>query len=63
MRSDDLTEDESTDDLIAVGEKVIEMAERVKTAHKVMPGAQATWAFEVEDDRFNVTVTVAEPKQ
>ncbi|MEW4459475.1 hypothetical protein AB1K42_15390 [Roseibium algicola] len=54
-------EDVSIDDLVAVGEKVIEMAERIKPVHKVMPGAQAAWSFEDENTRFNVTVTVSDP--
>jgi ferritin-like metal-binding protein YciE len=50
----------SLDDLIALGRKVEEMADRVKVVHAAMPGAQATWCFEIEDTRFRVVVRVAD---
>ena len=50
------------DDAVTIGYKIVEMAGRVKAMHGVLPGTQATWAFEIEDDRFSVVVTVAPPK-
>jgi hypothetical protein len=44
-----------------VGAKVIEMAERLKDVAAAIPGARATWNFEIDDVRFHVAVTVAEP--
>lgn len=47
------------DDLIAVGMKVTEMADRAKAMHAVVPGAQAKWVLEIDDIRFNVVVSIA----
>jgi len=41
-----------------VGAKVIEMAERVQTADKVVPGAQAKWGSEMDGVEFDVVVSV-----
>lgn len=49
------------DDAVTIGYKIVGMAGRVKAMHSVIPGAQATWAFEMEDDRFSVVVTVSPP--
>lgn len=41
------SDDDGVDDFAAayaVGEKVIEMADRLRTAEKFVPGARATWA-------------------
>lgn len=41
-----------------LGERIIEMAERVVVAHKVVPGAEATCSFELNDQVFQVIVRV-----
>lgn len=41
-----------------IGFKVAEMAERVQRMHALVPGSQASWAFEMDDVRFRVRVTV-----
>lgn len=46
------------DEAAAVGFKVVEMADRVKVADKVMPGSVARWSFEIDDVKFDVSVTV-----
>lgn len=43
-----------------VGAKVIEAANRVAKMHQAIPGARATWHFEIDDARFCVCVTVAD---
>jgi hypothetical protein len=43
-----------------LGNKIIEMAERVAVAHKCAPGAMATYVFEVDDVHFKVAVTIRE---
>jgi len=40
-----------------IGRKVIEMADRLKAVLAAVPGCQATWSFEIDDDRFRVVVT------
>ncbi len=47
-----------TDDAIAIGTKVAEMAERVRKFDQMIPGAQAKWFFEADDVRFRVLVSV-----
>ena len=42
-----------------IGFKIVEMADRVLVAHKVLAGSQAAWSFEMDDSRFDVVVTVA----
>ena len=49
------------DDAVIIGYKIVEMAGRVKAMHQVLPGTQASWTFEIENDRFSVVVTVAPP--
>lgn len=46
------------DDLITLGQKVVEMAERVEKVDPAVPGARMTWVFEMEDTKFKVTVEV-----
>ncbi|WP_417423565.1 hypothetical protein [Hoeflea sp.] len=41
-----------------IGMKVIEMADRLKPVQSVCPGAVASWAFEIDEVRFKVTVAV-----
>lgn len=49
-------------DIEEIGEKIVEMIDRVKVAHAAIPGAQATWVLEEEDGtRFKVVVTVDQP--
>lgn len=50
------------EDAIAIGLKIVEMADRLKPMHAVLPGTEATWAFQMDDQRFVVTMTMA-PKQ
>lgn len=47
-------------DVEEIGEKIVEMTDRVKVAHSVLPGSQATWVLEVDDIRFKIVVTVDE---
>ncbi|QPT08576.1 hypothetical protein [Sphingomonas paucimobilis] len=51
----------SPEDAENVGYKIIEMAGRVAVAHRCAPGAQARWCFGIDDARFEVCVTVAQP--
>lgn len=46
------------DDLMTIGEKIVEMAERVEKVDPAVPGARMTWVFEMEDTKFKVTVEV-----
>mgnify|MGYP001209320058 CR=1 FL=1 len=48
-------------DLEEIGQKIVEMTDRVKVVHAAMPGSQAKWVLEVDDVRFNVVVTVDTP--
>lgn len=43
-----------------LGTKVIEMAERVAVAHKVVPGAVARYVFDMDDAKYEVRVSVLE---
>lgn len=45
-------------DLMEAGSKVIEMADRLRVAHKVAPGAVARWSFELDGYRFQIHMTV-----
>lgn len=47
------------DDLLRVGEKVVEMAEKVKIADATDLGVRATWHLEMGDERYRVVMTVA----
>ena len=50
----------------SVGSKVIEMADRVKAMHALVPGSQAVWNFSLDEVHFKVVVSVSddqEPKQ
>lgn len=47
------------EDAIAIGLKVVEMAERVRTMHLACPGSVAKWAFEMDDTRYVVRLSVA----
>ena len=37
--------------------KIVEMCERVRTAHAVVPGAAATWGLELDGREYCVRVT------
>lgn len=41
-----------------VGEKVIEMCERVEIADRVAPGSEATYAVEIDGIVYRMVVTV-----
>lgn len=56
---DDLFDD--IDAAIRVGQKVIEMCGRLKSIATIAPGAQAKWAMEIDDVRFEIVATVAAP--
>lgn len=60
---DDEDETISWDDAMAIASKITEMADRVRVAHAAIPGAQAIWAFEMNDKRFKVVVTVDDGDQ
>jgi hypothetical protein len=48
--------------IYAIGLKVLEMAERAKVMHTVVPGAQANWRFEIDGTRFCVSLIIEEEK-
>lgn len=43
---------------LMLGGKVVEMAERLKTAHAVAPGAVATFKFILDEMPFTITLSV-----
>lgn len=49
-------------DMEYIGEKIVEMADRVKVMHAAIPGAQAKWVIEMDDVRYRVVVTVDAPE-
>lgn len=54
-------DDEGLDDFTAahfLGQQVIEMAERAKTADKIVPGAVATYAFEMDGQIYKLELRV-----
>ena len=42
---------------IVIGEKIIEMADRLARVHAAVPGAQGRWVFDMDGKRFIVVVT------
>ena len=48
----------SEHDLDEVADKIIEMADRLKIVDLTCPGAVATWAFELDDIVFKVSMSV-----
>lgn len=46
-------------DAYAIGEKIVEMADRVRSIDPAVPGAVAKWGFELDGDRFEVALTKA----
>ncbi|WP_417262606.1 hypothetical protein [Celeribacter sp.] len=55
MSDDHYTDDE---DLIEIGQKVVEMAERVETMDRIMPGCKASWVFEMDGMPYRVSIGV-----
>lgn len=51
------------EDLETIGEKIVDMADRVKAANAVRPGAQARWVFEMDGTLYRVLVTVETPSR
>jgi hypothetical protein len=49
------------EDLQEIGEKIVEMAERVRDMDRITPGAVARWGFEMDDVRYGVRICV-EPR-
>lgn len=47
------------DDLIAVGEKIVECAQRVRKMDPLSPGVSAKWTFDIGYMRFECLVKVA----
>lgn len=43
-----------------LGGQIIEMAERVRVAHKVVPGTMAKYSFEMDGETYAVTLRVAD---
>ncbi|HEX7821036.1 MAG TPA: hypothetical protein VF463_10505 [Sphingobium sp.] len=52
-------EDFADDAAAFLGEKVIEMADRLAVVNKVTPGSQATYSFECDGVVFKIVMTVA----
>lgn len=54
------TEDEpvSYEEAAEIGFKIVEMADRVKVADKILPGTTAKWCFTMDDVKYDVVVTV-----
>lgn len=46
------------DEAAEIGFKIVEMADRVKVADKVLPGMAAKWNFMIDDVKYHVVVTV-----
>lgn len=53
----------SMDDAYAIGEKVMEMADRVKAVNPAVPGVRATWFLTVDGTRFEMVMTVASSQE
>ncbi|MEA3264140.1 MAG: hypothetical protein U9R07_11735 [Pseudomonadota bacterium] len=47
------------DDEAVIGQKVLEMADQLKVAHAVCPGAVASWGFHVDGVRYALQMRVA----
>lgn len=57
----EMSHEQELDDFQAavdIGQKVIEMADRLEPVDRVTPGAQATWKFSIEDIEYSVVLTV-----
>lgn len=42
----------------AIGEKVLEMADRLSPVDRVVPGSRANWALEVDGVRYSLVMSV-----
>lgn len=54
---DDILDDISSFDAEELGRKIIEMADRLDDVAAAVPGAQATYIFEMDDKRYKVVLT------
>lgn len=54
----DLNDDCAPDDLMFIGNKVVEMACRAKTMHAVSPGSVGVWRFEMDGTNYCVRVSI-----
>ena len=45
-------------DLHEIGEKIVEMADRLKVVALACPGAKATWGLDIDGTLFQITVTM-----
>ena len=48
-------------DLIDLGKKIVEMADRARVMNMAAPGASARWHFEMDDVRYRVQLSVVSP--
>lgn len=44
------------DDLAAIGERIVEMVDRLKDVATIMPGSQARQRITIDNDRFIIIV-------
>lgn len=54
-------DDQELDDFdaaYALGQKVLEMADRLKVIEHITPGAAASYGFSIDDTRFQLTMKV-----
>lgn len=49
----------SWEDGFKIGCRIAEMADRVKVGHRILPGSQAKWFFDMDGTKFEVVVSVA----
>lgn len=47
------------DDASGIGFQIVEMADRVKAMHAIVPGAVARWKFKMDDIEYDVAVAVS----
>ena len=53
-----LKDDCAPEDLMFIGGKVVEMADRAKTMHAVSPGAVGVWRFEMDGTHYCVRISI-----
>lgn len=58
MSAPDMEISDGWDAEFRLGEKLIEMADRLKSAHAIVPGAVATYGFELDGTAFKISMTV-----
>lgn len=56
---DDFLSGFDDDQLVAIGSKIAEMAWRAAMLDRTIPGARATWGFEIDGEAFRVSVVKA----